>query len=75
MYFLKNIIFLLEQQGSKEIERDYFKVVIEKLKEINEYFQLVNLLWIGIIIIVIFLLLLFNKHMVNRKSKKEYEKN
>ena len=72
---MKNIIFLLEQQGSKEIEKDYFKVVIEKLREINEYFQLVNLLWIGIIIIVIFLLLLFNKHMVNRKSKKEYEKN
>lgn len=72
---MKNIIFLLEQQVSEEIEKDFFKIIIEKLKEINEYYELANLLWIAIIIFVIGLLLLFNKHRVNKKSKKEYEKN
>ena len=72
---MKNIIFLLEQEGSEEIEKDFFKIIIEKLKEINEYYELANLLWIAIIIFVIGLLLLFNKHRVNKKSKKEYEKN
>lgn len=72
---MKNIIFLLELQDSEEVENNFFKFIIEKFKEINEYFELVNLLWIAIVIIVICLLLLFNKHRVNKKSKKEYEKN
>ncbi len=72
---MKNIIFLLEQQISGKNQKNIFDAIIEKLKEINDYYELANLLWIVLGVIIIGLILFFNKHRVNKKSKSEYEKN
>lgn len=72
---MKNVIFLLEQQIVENNQKNIFNVIIEKLKEFNEYYELVNLLWIGLGIIIILFVLSFNKRRVNKKSKAEYEKN
>ncbi len=72
---MKNVIFLLEQQIVESNQKNIFNVIIEKLKEFNEYYELVNLLWIGLGIIIILFVLSFNKRRVNKKSKAEYEKN
>ena len=72
---MKNIIFLLEQQVVEKHQKNIFNIIIEKLKEINEYYELVNLLWIGLGVIIIVIVLSFNKRRVNKKSKVEYKKN
>ena len=71
---MKNIIFLLEQQVVEKNQKNIFNIIIEKLKEINEYYELVNLLWIGLGVIIIVIVLSFNKRRVNKKSKVEYKK-
>lgn len=72
---MKNIIFLLEQQAVENSQKNILSIIIEKLKEINEYYEFVNLLWIGLGVIIIVIALSFSKRRVNKKSKAEYEKN
>ena len=69
---MKNIIFLLEQQVVEKHQKNIFNIIIEKLKEINEYYELVNLLWIGLGVFIIVIVLSFNKRRVKNENNGKF---